>query len=422
MKKEPKGLAATLITLFFLAACASRTQEASPRSDPNPLLTSYLSNSTADGTFPIPSGLEPQIAFWSTVYGTWNLGQVALHDAKYLNLVYDVIDLPSPVDDSYADEQREFVRARYETLKMRLRELELKVAMAESLSPPEQALASLIKASAGAEALVGAADRLRSQRGLRERFKRGLEISKRYDAMFRAIFKEAGLPEDLAYLPHVESSFQAHARSSAGAVGIWQFTRSAARIYLNNHPALDERLDPVAAARGAARYLRDAFDTLGSWPLAITSYNHGINGMARAKQSFGNDFMNIVRYYDYPSFGFASRNFYAEFLAAREVASHPERFFPEGLHYQAPLNWDRVVLNQPTSASELAGYYGIERQELIAMNLAWTQYAASDRIALPEGTEVWLPAGTLAQIAQFGPRKPESRLALADKARKTVQR
>jgi membrane-bound lytic murein transglycosylase D len=78
--------------------------------------------------------------------------------------------------------------------------------------------------------LNGAAMRVRSQRGIRERFKHGLEISRRYDRQFRKIFRDAGLPEDLAYLPHVESSFQPAAKSSAGAVGMWQFTKAQRKL------------------------------------------------------------------------------------------------------------------------------------------------------------------------------------------------
>jgi membrane-bound lytic murein transglycosylase D len=358
--------------------------------------------------------LEPQVAFWRNVYSQWSVSQVALHDDKYLDLVYEVISLPDSSQDGYTESQRDFIREQQLVWKTRLQELERKVAIGEALSPSEKALADRITASVGPNGIFGAAERLRGQRGLRERFKRGLEISKRYDAIFKNIFRQAGLPDDLAYLPHVESSFQAYAHSSAGAVGIWQFTKPAARLYLNNHPALDERLDPVASARGAARYLRDAYGTLGDWPLAVTSYNHGIGGMTRARQYFGTDFMQIVRYYEHPAFGFASRNFYAEFLAAREIANQPSRFFPDELHYEAPLNWDRVVLKQPALTSELAFHYGVDKQQLITMNAAWTETAVFDKMTLPEGTEVWLPTGTLTRLAQLQ-QTPESILALVYK-------
>jgi membrane-bound lytic murein transglycosylase D len=189
----------------------------------------------------VPEGLKPQIDFWRNVYAVWSLNQVVLHDDEHLNLVYEVIDLPNIDGSEYSRAKRRFVQDRQEDLAFRLRTLENKVAVGIPLNTQEQALVKRITTLAGARAITGASTRLRSQRGLRERFKRGLEISGRYDGLFRDIFREAGLPEDIAYLPHVESSFQPHARSSAGAVGMWQFTRPAAKIYMRNHPALDER-------------------------------------------------------------------------------------------------------------------------------------------------------------------------------------
>ena len=158
--------------------------------------------------------------------------------------------------------------------------------------------------------------------------------------------------------------------------------------------AMDERLDPVASAQGAARYLRYAHGLLGSWPLTVTSYNHGIGGMQRAKDYHGADIVRIVNNYDSPQFGFASRNFYTEFLAARDIASQPQRFFPEGLHYEPPLSGERVVLQQTMPVSEIARYYGVDRSQLIALNNAWTDAADADRVPVPAGTEIWLPAGT----------------------------
>jgi membrane-bound lytic murein transglycosylase D len=247
---------------------------------------------------------------------------------------------------------------------------------------------------------------------MRERFKRGLEISGRYDAVFRGVFREAGLPEDLAYLPHVESSFQNHAASSVGAVGMWQFMPGTARQFMIMTAAVDERRDPVASAQGAARYLSSAHDRLGAWPLALTSYNHGVGGMLRAQRTFGNDFVSIVRNYDGPAFGFASRNFYAEFLAAREIARNPQRFFPEGVSYQPPLNLDRVRLRQAVAAPTLANYYEVNLWELNSLNMAWNSAAQNGRLALPTGTMVWLPPGTVDRLVQRG--TADRALALAD--------
>ncbi|HXH04372.1 MAG TPA: lytic transglycosylase domain-containing protein [Candidatus Competibacteraceae bacterium] len=385
-------LVAVLLPLT-LAACASPT--------PPPKLAVPAVDLQAmrqDSTFPQPPQLAPAVGFWRRVYAEWGRGQVAVHDDRYLDLVYQVATLPGPLSDSYSEEQRAYVRSLRESWQYRLAELERKQRYNLPLTAEEQALAGRIAAVGGPQALFGASERVRTQRGMRERFKRGVEISGRYDAVFRQIFREHGLPEDLAFLPHVESSFQPHARSSADAVGMWQFTLGAARRYMNLNAAVDERLDPVAAARGAARYLADAHASLGSWPLALTSYNHGVGGMKRAREQFGDDFARIVAEYDGRYFGFASRNFYAEFLAAREIARDPQRFFPEGVRLEPPLSLDRVVLQNPVPSRALAGHYRLDLGTLAALNPAWTPAAASGRLPLPAGTEVWLPSGTLARL------------------------
>lgn len=351
-----------------------------------------------DGVFPRPAGLEPAVEFWRRVFGEWSLGEAVLHDDRHLALVYEVVRLPGVIGESYTDEQRARLQAAREQWRERLRALESALDAGVPLSPSQQALAAHIGAFAGPGAIIGAAERLRSQRGQRERFLEGLAESGRYLPAFRAIFQEAGLPEDLAYLPHVESSFRNHARSSAGAVGMWQFTAPAAQTFMTLNEAVDERLDPLASARGAARYLRHAIDRLEHWPMAVTSYNHGIGGMSRARRAMGDDFVRIVDQYDGPHFGFASRNFYAEFLAVRELARDPGIWFGEPVAYAPPLALDQVILGGPARVGELAAYYGVDPTVLRAYNPAWLAPAASGRTALPAGMRIWLPAGTLATM------------------------
>jgi len=281
------------------------------------------------GAFQKPGELEPAIEFWRKTYTVWHRSEVAFHDDRYLGVIYEVMVLPGDVDESLTSEQKEMVKQRRDFWKAQLFALESKLRYNVPLNVNDRQLISKLEKSGRQfnSVLNGAAERVRSQRGTRERFKRGLEISRRYDQQFRKIFREAGLPEDLAYLPHVESSFQPAAKSSAGAVGMWQFTKGAAKTFIPAGDRVDKRLDPFASAIGAARYLSYAYRKLGDWPAAITSYNHGIGGMKRAQNQVGRDFVRIVKTYDGPAFGFASRNYYAQFLAAREIASNPMRYF-----------------------------------------------------------------------------------------------
>jgi hypothetical protein len=104
----------------------------------------------------------------------------------------------------------------------------------------------------------------------------------------------------------------------------------------------DERLDPPKATRAAARLLMDNYNALGSWPLAITAYNHGRGGMMRAQNRVGSDLTAIINEYDGPLFGYASMNFYAEFVAAVDIYEHHQQYFGE------------LVLDTPSKTSPAA--------------------------------------------------------------------
>lgn len=368
--------------------------------DPTPLAHPAEADARQSETFPLPAALRDNVAFWRSVFSEWRQSQVALHDMNYPGIVYEVIELDGKVGDSLTETQREEIKQHRERWESRLQGIAAAERDGTELSDQDRDLRQRLINAGGATAVAEAYLRVRTQRGVRERFRRGLEISGRYDAAFRRAFQEAGLPEDLAYLPHVESSFQYHARSSAGAVGMWQFTRAAGQTFMTVDKTVDERLDPVASARGAARYLKHAYQQLGDWSLAVTSYNHGIQGMARAKAEFGTDFGRIVNEYKGKAFGFASRNFYAEFLAAREIASQPERFFPEGVAFEAPLRVDHVVLDKPVRSRALASRYGVTHSELVKMNPAWSTRASRGDVAIPAGVMVTLPSGTLLAAAE----------------------
>lgn len=368
--------------------------------------------------FPLPPALEPAVDFWIKVFADWRRDQVALHDDEYLGVVYRVVDIPGQVAEGLTTGQRAWMREQEERLAAELSRLSRKHAAGQPLTKEEQRLAQAIKRGGGS--IKGAAERVRSQRGTRERFLRGLEVSGRYDRAFRAIFRAHGLPEDLAYLPHIESSFQIGARSSVGAAGMWQFMPSTARSYMTVNPVVDERLNPLAAADAAAQYFAGAYRALGSWPLAVTSYNHGIGSMSRARDRFGDDFARIVRNYDAPSFGFASRNFYVEFLAARRIAHSPHKYFPEGVSFHAPLAVRPVLLKRPLHAHEVSRQAGTPLTTLAELNPGWSDSALKGRSRLPAGVTVWVPTGKF--VPEFNtPDEPRTtQVAKAGRSRTLV--
>src|SRR5262249_35277956 len=153
----------------------------------------------------------------------------------------------------------------------------------ESLGAEERRIYDLFADDPAPDRFLGAADekRLHSQRGLRERFAEGIRVSRRYLPEMERIFRDEGLPVELTRLPLIESCFNLHANSKVGAAGIWQFMPATGRHFMRVDNLVDERRDPLASTRGAAEFLARVHDNLGSWPLAITAYNHGPEGVAR---------------------------------------------------------------------------------------------------------------------------------------------
>jgi membrane-bound lytic murein transglycosylase D len=373
-------LALLASVLIHLSGCSS-TGESEYKS---------VKQTSSDSTFPIPPGIEDNVEFWRKVYGEMDRSQVVIHDNEYMSVTYEVVQVPGS-----GESRRAFVKGKQQEYRDRLATLERKVTYGESLTSAEEEMKAQLEAVGGRNAIFGAADRVRTQQGMRERFRSGMEISGRYDQAFREIFRKHGVPEDLAFLPHVESSFQSQARSGVGAAGLWQFMPATGRVYsLQVDHKLDERMDPLLACEGAARYLSAAHRKLGSWPLAITSYNHGQGGIAKAKSQHGSDIGKIVENYKGESFGFDSRNFYSQFVAAREVAGNPKKYFPDGVAFHKAHDSDRLVLKQPMSAQQLAGSYGLSVNQLDDLNPSWSNAIVKGNASIPAGASVWLPAGT----------------------------
>src|SRR4030095_15306369 len=201
-------------------------------------------------------------------------------------------------------------------------------------------------------------------------------------------------PTELAALPHVESSFNTYAYSKVGAAGMWQFMRGTGRRFLRIDAAVDERLDPYRATEAAASFLEQNYIVLGSWPLAVTAYNHGPGGMKRAQEQLGTSaIVTVVRKYNSRSFGFASRNFYVAFLAALEIDSDPDKFF--GPIRRNP-NDTSLVLQVPefVPASRLATVLELDRDELRRLNPSLLPSVWRGARHVPRGFDLRVPNTT----------------------------
>ncbi|MDM7916494.1 MAG: transglycosylase SLT domain-containing protein [Candidatus Eisenbacteria bacterium] len=344
-------------------------------------------------TFPCPSEIEPLVSFWVEIFTLHDKNWTILHDEDDPGIRYETLHTEGMSESG----RRELISDRRSHFSKVLEELALKPAA--RWEAEEKRVAALFPKGSGASRFLKAAGSIRSQRGIRDQFVDGLVRSGRWKPTVEAILASYGMPTELAALPHVESSYNPAALSKAGAAGAWQFTTGTGRKYLRIDRYVDERRDIYIATHAAARYLKEAYEKLGSWPLAVTSYNHGVDGMMRARRELGSpDIVRLIREYDGPYFGFASKNFYAEFLAAIRVTKDHELYFGN-LQLDPPEEVQRFVLPGPARFSSLAKAFGTPSVEMIQLNPALTSDVLREKVSLPAGIVLNVPAGRVSDPA-----------------------
>ena len=282
------------------------------------IVSSSLTDLSVAQVSDFPSdGLSDRIEFWEKVFTIYGEDNLIIHDAQRVDLIYAVVDERSR-------------RSGVQSVRNLLSEVRSKISSPNQLTTEARRLYDMIEAdgvrmAAGDIAVLQG--RIHVQRGIKERFRAGIVRSGRYLPYFEEVFEGEGVPVVITLLPLVESSFENEARSYAGAAGIWQFMPSTGRQFMRVSRGRADRLNPAVATRSAARLLKDNYEALGSWPLAISAYNHGRAGMARARRAHGSDMAAIIKNYSSRTFGYASKNFYAEFVAAVNVYNDYEIHF-----------------------------------------------------------------------------------------------
>jgi membrane-bound lytic murein transglycosylase D len=357
-----------------------------------------LSLPAAAAEFPRPGSLEPAVEFWRSIFGTFSRNQVVLHDRRHLGVVYEVLDFRSLAGpdgrlDSPASRRKEQeVKRAEKRIVATLKRLHRYGGKPPEMTRLEARVRDRAGELSGTSKYREAAGRVRSQSGLRECFSAGLVRQRAYRAEMEAIFVARGLPVELAHIPLVESCFDVDAYSKVGAAGVWQFMPRTGRQYLKIDSALDERRDPLRSTEAAAEHLKRDHEALGSWPLAITAYNHGRGGMQKAMRRHGSDFESMVHKYRGRRFGFASRNFYVEFLAAIDVVRDADRHFGTQRELEVPRSRE-VKLRRSMRLTDAAKHVGVTRDDLIAMNPAFLRRVRYGVDRIPRGYRLRVPRG-----------------------------
>jgi membrane-bound lytic murein transglycosylase D len=331
-----------------------------------------------DEIFPCPPSIIPQVEFWQ------------------LDRIYEVVDFNEITKGDTVNYYRKWktvlaIRDQYISQLYFLHKMP-KGSVKTGLSPVQKRLVELLAADKRSEKYRIAAENVRVQFGLSDRFKRGIEILGKYRPYMADVFNKYQLPLELLAIPLYESSFVLRALSMVQAAGVWQFMPYTAQKYMIVNNLVDERYDPLIATVGAAELLTYNYKNVRSWPLAITSYNHGVGGMINAKKILGTDDIGvIIRSYQSPSFGFSSRNFYPEFLAALYCLKNMYDLY-NNIEFEPPWNFITINLTRSATVSAICSKLGLTRDIIYEYNPSLRESILESYAPLWAGYKLRLPA------------------------------
>lgn len=187
---------------------------------------------------------------------------------------------------------------------------------------------------------------------------------------YMPIFEEAldlyDLPQELKYLPVIESALNPTATSRAGAVGLWQFMLTTGKIYgLKNNSLVDERRDPIKSTRAAVRYLKDLYEIYNDWNLVLAAYNCGPGTINKAIRRAGGekDFWTLYNYLPKET-----RGYVPAFIAANYIMTYycEHNISPMGM--RMPEGTDTIQVSKNLHLQQVADVCKINIDQLRALN------------------------------------------------------
>ena len=223
---------------------------------------------------------------------------------------------------------------------------------------------------------------------------KALSRAEKYSALMREIVVGYGIPEELAYLPIIESGFNYQAYSPKGAAGMWQFMPGTAKwIGMKRNEWMDERLDPVISCRYAAKYLRMLYDTFGDWYLALASYNYGGHNVKRAIKNAGtSEFYDIAAKRIIPV---ETQKYVPRFVASVYIIKNYEKYGLEFKEWKEDYEYYSLPFTSPVRL--VAKYSGVTEREFMQLNPALrSPFVPSNR----HGYQIRLPKDKMLRLKE----------------------
>lgn len=332
----------------------------------NALVERWSSSLPEDSKFQVSKDLKSRVNFWIKIYSHYTTTQGVFHLTDDPSSILGEIDLTEIYKNSAITDSK-----KRKMIELAVKNKKNQLVQKFKVQPSE----------------------VRLQMGLRDRMRKAFFLSGKYLDQMEKIFANEGLPIELTRLVFVESSFNVFAQSKVGASGLWQIMPNVAREkgYITKN--YDKRNHPIYATKLAAKIMKQNYKGLKSWPLAITAYNHGLTGVRRmVKRSESPkiedliDENNVTR-----TWGFASKNFYACFLAVLEVERNAPELFGDDLIKADSLKFKEHKLTTHTHKAEVLKWFdgSISRFRSMNPHLNWT--AINNKKIVPAGVPLMIP-------------------------------
>ncbi len=220
-------------------------------------------------------------------------------------------------------------------------------------------------------------------------FQEAYKRSGRYRKMILEELKKEGLPQELSWMPMIESWFKIRAYSRARALGLWQFISSTGyRFGLKRDRWIDERMDPEKSTRAAVQYLKELHSYFGDWTTALAAYNCG---EFRVQRIIRNQRINYLdNFWDlYPMLPRETSRFVPRFIAAALIINNPEKYSMDLPQPDPPLDCEEITIHHPVKLSDLSAKMRLEPEKLADLNPELRHKSTPDReytLKIPAGT------------------------------------
>jgi len=284
----------------------------------------------------------PMVNFWFLIYTQFNSSQIIVHDKNNPYLIYKVLDFSSLHTKGLSNNtlyvlRNKIVSEKLENLKndlsfMSKNPLDMGARTKNIITLLKNAHLNIPQSSKErSKFYLKLIDGLRTQTGQKNFIRDGLVRSLPYRPFLTNYFKAKNLPVELIAIPFLESSFNPNAESKVNALGAWQFMPLIASYFVPPRTGqYDYRSNIGVASVSAAHLMKENFSILKSWDLAVTAYNSGTKHLLKTKRALKTNRVTleqVIKHSDSRHFGFASKNFYSEFLALAHTIAYREELF-----------------------------------------------------------------------------------------------